>query len=137
MIVRNERYRGVVHWNTSEWRKDPNTGNRKRVMRARSEWVSTVAESLRIVPDDLWERAQRRHSTGKKQQASAVWRQTLALSQWAGVLELHTRSSRPGRKRTDRPDPQRTALAIERAAEAYRRQIAFGLEGEPHATLKH
>src|SRR5258708_5287748 len=30
-ILRNERYRGVVHWNTSEGRKDPDTGRRKRV----------------------------------------------------------------------------------------------------------
>jgi DNA invertase Pin-like site-specific DNA recombinase len=60
VIVRNERYRGVVHWNTSEWRKDPDSGKRKRVMRPRSEWISYVDESLRIVSDDLWERAQRR-----------------------------------------------------------------------------
>jgi len=60
VIVRNERYCGVVHWNTSEWRKDPDTGRRKRVMRPRSEWVSHVDESLRIVSDDLWERAQLR-----------------------------------------------------------------------------
>lgn len=60
VIVRNERYRGVVHWNTSEWRKDLDTGKRRRVMRQRSEWVSFIDESLRIIPDDLWERAQRR-----------------------------------------------------------------------------
>ncbi|MDB6102073.1 MAG: pinR [Gammaproteobacteria bacterium] len=60
VIVRNERYRGVIHWNTSEWRKDPDSGKRKRVMRPRSEWISYVDESLRIVSDDLWQRAQRR-----------------------------------------------------------------------------
>lgn len=60
VIVHNERYRGVVHWNTSEWRKDPDTGKRKRVMRQRSEWISHVDESLRIVSDELWDRAQRR-----------------------------------------------------------------------------
>ncbi|HEY0942515.1 MAG TPA: recombinase family protein [Steroidobacter sp.] len=60
VILRNERYRGVVHWNTSEWRKDPDTGKRKRVMRPRSEWVTSADESLRIVSDELWERAQRR-----------------------------------------------------------------------------
>jgi hypothetical protein len=49
VIVRNERYRGVLHWNASEWRKDPYTGKRKRVMRPRSEWISSVDESLRIV----------------------------------------------------------------------------------------
>jgi site-specific DNA recombinase len=60
VIVHNERYRGVVHWNTSEWRKDPDTGKRKRVMRPPSEWISHVDESLRIVSDELWDRAQRR-----------------------------------------------------------------------------
>lgn len=65
VIVRNERYRGVVHWNTSEWRKDPDTGKRKRIVRLRSEWVSHVDESLRIVSDELWERAQRRIGPAK------------------------------------------------------------------------
>jgi site-specific DNA recombinase len=60
VIVHNERYRGVVHWNTSEWRKDPDTGKRKRVMRPPSDWISHVDESLRIVSDELWDRAQRR-----------------------------------------------------------------------------
>ena len=60
IILRDERYRGVVYWNTSEWRKDPDTGKRKRIMRPRSEWISYVDELLRIVSDDLWQRAQRR-----------------------------------------------------------------------------
>lgn len=60
VILNNERYRGVVQGNTSEWRKDPDTGKRRRVMRPHSEWITHVDESLRIVSDDLWERAQRR-----------------------------------------------------------------------------
>jgi site-specific DNA recombinase len=60
VILRNERYRGVVHWNTSEWRKDPDTGKRQRVARPRSEWITHRDDSLRIVSDDLWQRAQRR-----------------------------------------------------------------------------
>lgn len=64
-LLRNERYRGVVHWNTSEWRKDPDTGKRKRFARPRSEWISYVDESLRIVSDDLWEKAQRRMRPAK------------------------------------------------------------------------
>jgi site-specific DNA recombinase len=60
VIVRNERYRGIVHWNTSEWRKDPDTGKRLRVMRPRSEWITHTDEGLRIVSDALFERAQRR-----------------------------------------------------------------------------
>jgi hypothetical protein len=66
VILHNERYRGVLQWNTSEWRKDPDTGKRRRVMRPRAEWITHVDESLRIISDDLWERAQRamvRHRT--------------------------------------------------------------------------
>lgn len=66
-IVLNERYRGVIHWNTSEWRKDPDSGKRQRIMRPRSEWITHADELLRIVSDELFERAQRRFRdpTGK------------------------------------------------------------------------
>lgn len=69
VIVRNERYRGVIHWSTSEWRKDPDTGKRLRVLRPRSEWITHADESLRIVSDALFERAQgrMRRPAGKKQ----------------------------------------------------------------------
>ena len=60
VIIRNERYRGVVHWNTSEWRKDCDSGKRTRHLRPRSEWITHADESLRIVSDDLWSRAQER-----------------------------------------------------------------------------
>lgn len=59
-ILRNELYRGAVHWNTSAWTKDPDSGKRQRRVRPRSEWISHQDESLRIVSDDLWQRAQRR-----------------------------------------------------------------------------
>jgi DNA invertase Pin-like site-specific DNA recombinase len=64
VILFNERYRAVIHWNVSEWRKDPDTGKRQRVMRPRSEWVTYVEESQRIVSDALWERARRRVRVG-------------------------------------------------------------------------
>jgi len=60
VILRNERYRGVVHWNMCEWNKDPDTGKRKRIQRPRSEWITYLDESLRIVPEELWLRAQAR-----------------------------------------------------------------------------
>jgi site-specific DNA recombinase len=68
VILRNERYRGVIHWNASEWRKDPDSGKRNRVMRPRSEWISHADQSLRIVSDNLWERAQRRLDPAKDDQ---------------------------------------------------------------------
>jgi site-specific DNA recombinase len=60
VIVRNPRYAGRVIWNQSEWRKDPDTGRRTRVMRPASEWITHQDESLRIVSDQLFERAQQR-----------------------------------------------------------------------------
>ena len=81
VILRNERYRGVVCWNASEWVKDPDTGRRKRLMRPREDWIAYVDESLRIISDDLWERAWRRVrpantdsrlKAGGKPQVSAV-----------------------------------------------------------------
>jgi hypothetical protein len=57
VILRNERYRGVVHSNQSEWRKDPDTGKRQRVERPRTEWITRTDDSLRIVSDELWQRA--------------------------------------------------------------------------------
>jgi len=62
VILRNERYRGVVHWNCSEWRKDPDTGKRQRVERPREEWISHTDESLRIVSEEIWQRVERRLS---------------------------------------------------------------------------
>jgi site-specific DNA recombinase len=59
-LLRNERYRGVVHWNVCEWHKDPDTGKRRRVVRPRDQWITRIEESLRIVSDELWQRAQRR-----------------------------------------------------------------------------
>lgn len=249
VILRNEKYRGVVHWNTSEWRKDPDTGKRKRVMRPRSEWVSFVDESLRIVSDELWERAQLRmrprnegkqnrsggkpkfllsgllvcdvcgahyvitdqrsyscssfhngracsnHVRVRRDRAEVVLldpiRKDLLSPERVNLMAKEMRDSyvehlrslrtqtteRPGelqeltaridrlRERLKRGDPDMTSdeiqAAIERAeakarelqdveptpamriftmlpraAEAYRRQIAWGLEGEPHAALK-
>jgi site-specific DNA recombinase len=60
VILRNERYRGVIHWNVSEFRKDPDTGKRLRIERPRSEWIRRADESQRIVEDSLWEQAQKR-----------------------------------------------------------------------------
>ena len=60
VILRNERYRGVVHWNASEWLKDPDTGKRLRIERPRSEWISHTDQGLRIVPEELWARVRRR-----------------------------------------------------------------------------
>ena len=60
VILRNERYRGVIHWNRCAWVKDPDTGRRHRTMRPCGEWISHVDESQRVVSEDLWAKAQQR-----------------------------------------------------------------------------
>jgi site-specific DNA recombinase len=60
VILLNPRYKGEVIWNQSEWRKDPDSGKRQRIMRPQSEWIMHIDESLRIVSDDLWNKAQKR-----------------------------------------------------------------------------
>jgi len=68
VILQNERYRGVVNGNVSEWRKDPDTGKRQRIERPRSEWITHRDESLRIMSDELWQRAQQRLQPAKDDQ---------------------------------------------------------------------
>jgi site-specific DNA recombinase len=55
-MLLNPFYRGEITWNRSEWRKDPDTGTRKRIERPRSEWITRHDEALRIIPDDVFER---------------------------------------------------------------------------------
>ena len=61
-ILNNPLYIGRVIWNRSRWARDPDSGKRRRIERPESEWIIRVDEALRIVPRDLWERAQRRMS---------------------------------------------------------------------------
>lgn len=59
-LLRNDRYVGRIVWNRSEWVKDCDSGKRIRRERPESEWIAHQDEALRIVPDDLWQRAQQR-----------------------------------------------------------------------------
>src|SRR5438105_214515 len=60
-LLDNEKYIGRWVWNKTESRRDPRTGRRRRFVKPESDWVAQVDESLRIVPQVLWEnvRAQR------------------------------------------------------------------------------
>jgi site-specific DNA recombinase len=61
-LIPNELYQGRLHWNKSEWRKDPDTGRRKTRARPASEWISHDMPELRIIDEMLWERVvARRH----------------------------------------------------------------------------
>jgi site-specific DNA recombinase len=53
-LLNNEIYIGRSVWNRSQWVKDPDSGNRRRLMRPESDWVVTNQPELRIVSDELW-----------------------------------------------------------------------------------
>ena len=62
-ILNNELYAGRYIWNRSQWVKDPDTGVRTRIDRARTDWCIMDRPDLRIVPDVLWQAARRRMDT--------------------------------------------------------------------------
>jgi site-specific DNA recombinase len=59
-LLDNEKYIGRWMWNRTESRRDPRTGRRRRFVKSDSEWVVHEDESLRIVPQDLWEKVRAR-----------------------------------------------------------------------------
>jgi site-specific DNA recombinase len=54
-LLDNEKYIGRWVWNKQEARRDPRTGRRRQFPKPVSEWITHEDESLRIVPQDLWE----------------------------------------------------------------------------------
>ncbi len=54
-LLDNEKYIGRWVWNKTELRRDPRTGRRRPFPKPESEWITHNDESLRIVPQDLWE----------------------------------------------------------------------------------
>ncbi len=57
-ILRNSIYVGRVAWNRSQKIRDPDSGKRTMRLRPKSEWIWVDVPDLRIVPNELWERAQ-------------------------------------------------------------------------------
>lgn len=59
-VLSNELYIGRYVWNRGQFVKDPETGKRQRVARPRSEWIVEEKPDLRILDQNLWQRAQER-----------------------------------------------------------------------------
>lgn len=59
-MLRNEKYVGRWIWNRTETRRDPTTGRRRKFSKPESAWIVQENDSLRIVPQGLWEQVQRR-----------------------------------------------------------------------------
>ena len=56
-ILKNEKYVGRWIWNRSETRRDPKTGRKRKFSKPESEWHVSHNEELRIVPQEIWNRA--------------------------------------------------------------------------------
>ena len=65
-ILNNELYIGRKIWNRSKWRKDPETGKRKRFERPREEWQVFEIPELRIIPQELWDKVKARQEQVRK-----------------------------------------------------------------------
>jgi DNA invertase Pin-like site-specific DNA recombinase len=59
-ILNNELYIGRLVWNRQRFIKDPDTGKRVSRLNPESEWVIQDVPELRIIDDDLWQRAKAR-----------------------------------------------------------------------------
>jgi site-specific DNA recombinase len=57
-IVKQKKYRGCWIWNENEYRRVPGQRKKRRIPKPKSEWVVVQREDLRIVSDELWEKAQ-------------------------------------------------------------------------------
>ncbi len=74
-LLDNEKYIGRWGWNKTESRRDPRTGRRRRSVKPDSEWVVHEDESLRIVPQDLWEKVRaRRQEVRRSWPGGKGWR---------------------------------------------------------------
>jgi site-specific DNA recombinase len=56
-ILHNDTYLGRFTWNRSQWIKNPDSGQRVRRERPPAEWIVRDAPELRLVSNELWERA--------------------------------------------------------------------------------
>ena len=59
-MVRNEKYIGVWIWNRMEHRRDPRTRKIRRYPKDPAKWCTIKDEALRIIPQEIWEQAQKR-----------------------------------------------------------------------------
>jgi site-specific DNA recombinase len=61
-ILNNELYIGKILWNRLRYIKDPDTGKRVSRLNPESEWVIHDVPQLRIIDQDLWNRAKKRQN---------------------------------------------------------------------------
>jgi site-specific DNA recombinase len=69
-LLRNRLYVGELVWNRRRWIKDPATGRRVARQNGEADVVAEAVPALRIIAQDLWERAQARLSAVARPECS-------------------------------------------------------------------
>ncbi|MBK7141468.1 MAG: recombinase family protein [bacterium] len=65
-LLQNSKYIGDWSFNKAGWVTNPETGQRKRVMKDKSEWQQNLQPHLAIVDSTTWSAAQARIQAGKR-----------------------------------------------------------------------
>ncbi len=68
-LLNNTLYIGQLSWNRCSYIKDPRTRKRVARVNARSEWEITPVPELRIIADELWEKAKARQAKVRTEMA--------------------------------------------------------------------
>ena len=90
-VLDNEKYIGRWVWNKRELRRDPRTGRRRAFAKPASEWITHEDETLRIVPQALWETVRTRRQQVRRN--------------WPGGTGTRGFSGQPARPATRFSDP--------------------------------
>lgn len=87
-ILNNELYIGQLVWNRQHFIKNPDTGKRVTRMNPKSAWIRVDIPNLRIVLQELWDKAKaRQKSLDKKTQGeNAPWKQRRPRYLLSGLL---------------------------------------------------
>ncbi len=71
-VLRNEKYIGRWIYGRYVESRDPETGQRVKKTKPRSQWIVKEREDLRIVPQELWDLVQKRLENNKEARRSSV-----------------------------------------------------------------
>lgn len=80
-MLDNTKYMGHWVWNKTESRRDPRTGRRRRFEKPESEWIVQEYESLRIVPEQLWQTVRKRRQEVRRSWAGPSTRSLRSIAQ--------------------------------------------------------
>ncbi len=85
-ILNNELYVGRLVWNRQRFIKDPETGKRVTRLNDESEWITQKVPELRIVPQELWDKAKARQKDLDARKPG-LWRRNRPRYLLSGLLK--------------------------------------------------